>query len=464
MFQSLGNHEFDNGVSGLTPFIENITSPVLCANLVLTKVPELAKEKNLKNSIVLDVAGHQVGIIGYLTPDTKILAVQSDVEYIDEIVALKQEVRKMQDKGVNIIIALGHSGYLKDLEIAKEVEGLDLVIGGHTNTFLWNGSSPDVEQPKAPYPTYVSQASGRSVPVVQAYAYTKYFGKLLLTFDSDGEVIRADGLPLLLDVTVPQDEHVLSILENYRTDILASKEEVIGSTSVVLDNHCKQAECNLGNLITDAMAYYYAVNYKGDHWTDAPIAIIQAGDIRTSISHASLPTNITVGDLLGVMPFDGNLTTVTMNGTILLMMLEHSVANYEGIDLPGEFLQFSGLKVVYNISKPKGSRVVKAEARCWACDVPKYLKVEEKDVYKIITSSFISHGGDGYWMLKNLPKYDLGYSELACTEYFVRHRSPIYPEISERITVLRNHESNSSSQKTSIYYPILLFSALLSFL
>lgn len=55
---------------------------------------------------------------------------------------------------------------------------MDLVIGGHTNTFLFNGSQPDAERIDGPYPTLVAQADGKQVPVVQAYAYTKYLGKL----------------------------------------------------------------------------------------------------------------------------------------------------------------------------------------------------------------------------------------------------------------------------------------------
>ncbi|CAD0202682.1 unnamed protein product [Chrysodeixis includens] len=365
---SLGNHEFDNGVSGLTPFIRNLTCPVLAANLILTKVPELAEETNLKKSVVLEVAGRQVGVVGYLTPDTKVLAVPNDVEYRDEIEALREEVKELQNQGINIIIAVGHSGYLKDLEIAKKVPGVDLVIGGHTNTFLWNGTSPDSELSIGHYPTYVTQASGRRVPVVQAYAYTKYLGKLHMVFDSNGELISADGMPFILDQTIPQDEDVLQIINRYRGNILNITEEVLGNTSVILDStNCQIDECNIGNLITDAMVFRYASEYTGEHWTDAPIAIIQGGGIRSSIAHAKMPTNLTKGDLLEVMPFDGRAVTVTVNGSILLQMIEHSVANYNLLEQSGEFLQYSGIKVMYDLSKPSGSRIVKAEARCWAC-------------------------------------------------------------------------------------------------
>ncbi|XP_059057792.1 uncharacterized protein LOC131851320 [Achroia grisella] len=337
LFQSLGNHEFDNGVSGLTPFIENLTSPVLAANLILTKVPELAAENNLKKSIILNVDGHKIGIIGYLTPDTKILAVKNDVEYIDEVVALQDEVTNLQSQGIKIIIALGHSGYARDLEIAKEVDGLDLVIGGHSNTFLWNGETPDTEAIQGPYPTYVTQSTGRQVPVVQAYAYTKYLGKLHITFDSDGEVVSVDGNPILLNSSFSQDPQIVDIVERYREGVTILSKQIVGSTRVSLDGlSCQDKECNMGNLITDAMIYKYAEKYKGKYWTDAAIAVIQGGGIRTSIAHPDFPAAVTEEDLLNVLPFQGSLVTVTLNGSTLIQMLEHaSLGNHEfdeGVD------------------------------------------------------------------------------------------------------------------------------------
>lgn len=86
----------------------------------------------------------------------------------------------MKKNGVKIIIALGHSGYEVDQEIAKNCPLVDAVIGGHSNTFLYTGDAPDAEKVDGPYPTVVKQASGKEVPVVQAYAYTKYLGELKL--------------------------------------------------------------------------------------------------------------------------------------------------------------------------------------------------------------------------------------------------------------------------------------------
>lgn len=443
--QSLGNHEFDHGVNGLSPFIENLTCPVLAANLVLTKVPELEREANLRKSVVFNISGTPVGVIGYLTPETKILAVKNDVEYIDEITAVREEVQKLKSEGVHIIIGLGHSGFLRDLEIAKAVDGLNLVIGGHSNTFLWNGTSPDSEKSLGYYPTYVTQSSGKQVPVVQAYAYTKYLGKLHMVFDKKGELLSADGVPVLLDKTIPQDPDVLAIVERYRSQILNYTEEIIGTTSVALDGlSCQHVECNMGNLITDAMVYRYISDYTGkNHWTDAPIAVIQGGGIRSSIDHAEMPAAITKGELIGVLPFEGGLVLVTMSGKILMQMLEHSIENLSELDYPGEFLQVSGLRVIYDNSKPAGSKVISVEARCWNCSIPEFSKVDLDEDYNIIMPYFMYSGGDGYSMFSDLPARTLNYSELTCTMNYIKHHSPVFPALEGRVVVL-NPDANTS--------------------
>ena len=109
---------------------------------------------------------------------------------------------------MDIIIGLGHSGYTKDKEIAGKVPHLDLVIGAHSHSFLYpkEENQPSLEHPKGPYPTMVVGKGGRKVPVVQAYAYTKYLGKLILDIDQEGEVTSIDGRPVLLDSKFKQSK------------------------------------------------------------------------------------------------------------------------------------------------------------------------------------------------------------------------------------------------------------------
>lgn len=85
----MGNHEFDENVAGLLPFLEKAKFPVLAANLDLRREPRLQNAKNLKNSTILNVGGHKVGVIGYLTPKTKVLTQPNNVSFIDEVTAIK---------------------------------------------------------------------------------------------------------------------------------------------------------------------------------------------------------------------------------------------------------------------------------------------------------------------------------------------------------------------------------------
>lgn len=87
--QSLGNHEFDEKVEGLIPFLNDVNFPVLACNLNLTKEPTIAASKNFANSTILDANGTKIAVIGYLTPDTKRLSVKNDVEFNEEIDSIK---------------------------------------------------------------------------------------------------------------------------------------------------------------------------------------------------------------------------------------------------------------------------------------------------------------------------------------------------------------------------------------
>lgn len=95
--------------------------------------------------------------------------------------AISKEAELLQSNGVDIIIALGHSGYEMDQKIAMDCPLVDIVIGGHSHTFLYSGEQPDIEKSEGPYPTVIQQKNGKQVLVVQAYCHNKYLGRLELT-------------------------------------------------------------------------------------------------------------------------------------------------------------------------------------------------------------------------------------------------------------------------------------------
>ena len=82
--------------------------------------------------------------MGYLTPETIWTAnVPAGLELNDEIEALTEEVDKLKADGVNIIVAIGHSGYLTDQNLAAAVPGIDIIVGAHSHSFLYPGDSPN---------------------------------------------------------------------------------------------------------------------------------------------------------------------------------------------------------------------------------------------------------------------------------------------------------------------------------
>lgn len=215
---TLGNHEFDDGVDGLVPFVQAAKEhsvSVVCTNLDISGEP---KFKGLVEASIVkyyrDDTGKNVsvGFVGYVTPTTTYLSNPGKtVIFNDEIKSLKKEVAKLKSQGIKIIIAIGHSGYQKDLEVAAEIPDIDVVVGGHTNTFLWPGTihpdapPPSIEKPVDRYPTVVSHGKSKTL-VVQAYAYMKYLGKLDVTFNSEGLIESYEGEPILMGRNIMQGE------------------------------------------------------------------------------------------------------------------------------------------------------------------------------------------------------------------------------------------------------------------
>ena len=76
------------------------------------------------------------------------------------------------------------------MDIARQTTGIDVIVGGHSNTYLSNSSN----RAKGAYPTMIGDTA-----IVQAYAYGKYLGELNVSFDDDGRLVSAIGEPLLLD-------------------------------------------------------------------------------------------------------------------------------------------------------------------------------------------------------------------------------------------------------------------------
>lgn len=160
---AVGNHEFDDGPEGLAILADGVDFPVLSGNLDLSQSNVL--NGKVDDVLTLDIGGEKIGIVSALAMDTPETASPGpNVIFQDDIESLKADVQELTDQGVNKIIALTHVGYLRDQDFAREVPGLDAIIGGHSHTLLG-----DMEDAEGPYPTMIAGPDGTEVPVATAY-------------------------------------------------------------------------------------------------------------------------------------------------------------------------------------------------------------------------------------------------------------------------------------------------------
>ncbi|MFC5604835.1 5'-nucleotidase C-terminal domain-containing protein [Sporosarcina koreensis] len=417
---TFGNHEFDLGASKdghlkLTEFIKSAKFPFVSANvdfskdklfdgLQTRKVVDNYKDGQIYNGIVIDVNGQKVGVFGLTTEETKTIADTGEVKFENYIDRAKAAVKAFEDQGVNKIIALTHLGFDdslvwdNDQELAKQVEGIDIIVGGHTHSSL--GDPVVVNTGKAP------------TIIVQAHEYGKALGTLDVKFNSKGEIYSHAGKLIITDPTskdfaIVADKEAAKVLAPFTDKVNELKASSIGvSAKALLDgkrdsdntgvSSVRHNETNLGNLMTDAMLWKAkSINDK------TSIAIQNGGGIRTSIDEG----DITTGEVLKVMPFGNALAIVELSGADLLKTLEHSVgadviANGKGLKENGAFLHVSGMKFTYDSSKAKGERVQSAQV----LEGDKYVDLDKTKTYFVATNTFTAKGGDGFEQLGNAYK------------------------------------------------------------
>ncbi|CAH2238888.1 jg13696 [Pararge aegeria aegeria] len=202
---TIGNHEFDDGVAGVAPYLAALQAPVVVANIDTRLEPSL--NGLYKPHIVLKRRGRNIGIIGLITTETKSSSNPEKVKFLDPIATVQREAQILTDEGVDIIIVLSHCGLEVDKKIASSVgENIDLIIGGHSHSLLWNGNSPSKEFVAGPYPVLVKTEANpqHEVLIVTAACFTKYLGNLTVYFDQKGNLKDFSGEPVFLNRSIPE--------------------------------------------------------------------------------------------------------------------------------------------------------------------------------------------------------------------------------------------------------------------
>lgn len=406
---TFGNHEFDLGSSdeghqALADFIKGAKFPFVSSNVDFSKddkftglfsdlISSKPEQGKIYNGIIKEIDGEKVGFFGLTTEETKDISSPGSIAFENYLEEAEKAVKAFEGMGVNKIVAISHLGYDdnaeydNDLTLAAKVEGIDVIVGGHSHTQL---DAPVViskdENGQTKDPTLI----------VQAYQYSDYLGTLDVEFDSKGKIVGQAGQ--LIKLADKQDDaEATKMLESYSNKIQEVKESKTGATAVkalesprdsgdVTKPSVRKNETELGNLITDAM-----LTKAKEFNKDTVIAVQNGGGIRAGIDQG----DITLGDILTVLPFGNTLATMNLTGEEITLALEHSVS--QAPKESGGFLHVSGMKFTYDSTKESGKRIQKVEV---LGQDGAYSELDKTKQYTVATNAFTAKGGDGYTVFK----------------------------------------------------------------
>ena len=405
---TVGNHEFDDGPEVLAGFMSAVNFPVLMSNADVSNEPLLAGK--LAKSTVIERGGEKLGLIGLTPDDTDDLASPGDnITFSDPVAAVQGEVDALTAMGVNKIIVLSHSGYGVDQRVAAETTGVDVIVGGHSNTLLSNTN----ERAVGAYPTMVGETA-----IVQAYAYGKFLGELNVTFNDAGEITEAVGEPLVMDASVTEDEATVARIAEAAKPLEEIRTKVVAETAAAIEGDrsvCRAVECPMGSLIADAM-----LDRVKDQGVE--IAIQNGGGIRASIDAGP----VTMGEVLTVLPFQNTLSTFEVDGATIVAALENGVSELE--EGAGRFAQVAGISFTVDSAAEVGARISDVMVGGAAIDLGK--------IYGIVSNNYVRNGGDGYKMFKSAANaYDYGPDLADVMAEYLAAQGPFTPYTDGRIKV-----------------------------
>lgn len=363
-YMTLGNHDFNYGKERLLELKDMTSIGMLSANILNEK-----GEYVFTPYVIKEVGGVKVGIFGLTTPETAYKTSPTNVEgltFADSIEVSKKMVEELKDK-TDVIIALAHIGLdessvITSKAIAEAVEGIDVIIDGHSHTLLETGNLVN------------------NTLIAQTGNYDQNLGYVNLEVQN-GEVVNktAELLKAGAATETVADADLTKLIDEIKEANKQVFEKVVAKTDIYLDGvraNVRTKETNLGNLSADAVRTA----------AGADIGLVNGGNIRVDIQ----PGDITFGKIAELFPFGNTVQVKKITGEDLLAVLEHSVSGYPAAQ--GAFMHVSGLTFVFDPAQPVGSRVVEVTVGDKALD-----KAAE---YTVAINDFLGIGGDGYEMFK----------------------------------------------------------------
>ncbi len=424
-FMAIGNHEFDLGEDVLIKTLEMAEFPILSCNIVKKGTNELVDYAEPYK--IIEKLGLRIGVIGVTTIDTEQMSFPDNIKNVDFLPA-KEQLQKyvdiVREQNVNLIIVIAHMGLPYDpqpaydsrysspkkeieerrwgydaQEIAHEVEGIDIMFGGHMHKgFAQPWEDPDTH-----------------TLVFQGYAYGSNVGHVIIKLDKETKTISGYEAPAINEgvlVTLFEDEFIPDEVIGDTILVMqkiaeAGMDVIIGEASMNITKMGTGTQNLIGNLVCEAMKDY----------TEADFSFMNLGGIRDEL----LAGQISYRNVFSVMPFDNQIALIEVDGRFLKEIIETRVSGSR------HGLRTAGIKVIINRKRENFNRIsnLLIGGEPWQAD----------KIYKIATSDFLLQGNAGLALLTKVPeskitRYEQGLRDVI-VEY-IKNNSPVSAVIDDR--------------------------------
>lgn len=369
----IGNHDFDMAEPRLKELVAQLKMPVLDSNIYDEKTGQ--RVPYVTPWIVREINGVKVGLFGLTTTNMRNLTFPENfqgLEFRGEIKAARQAVKALKKAGATVIIQIDHVGYEEptmakytgEQTIARKVPGIDLIVGGHSHTFL-----------KTPY---VDAKNGTMI--VQDGSYLSHAGLATLTIDEKTKkVVSKKGELVELDLAKYGEDPAVKAIVDSETAKVSAVYDVVIATSQAFLKRSRDGESSLGDWMTDCER----------EWAGADLAIQNAGGIRADLRQGP----VTLRDIFSIMPFDNYMVKLEMDGRLVGDMLDHGVDKTKGL------VQQSGAVLAFDRDARAGERLCSVDIGGKPLDGAKR--------YQVATIDFLVKGGDGYTPFGRAEKKDM---------------------------------------------------------
>ena len=365
---TLGNHDVDDGLDNLLKQLKSASFPMLCANVFYKGTNRHVFESHK----FIERGGIKIAVMGAIgkTAWDVIPAKFLDKIYMTDERKIISSLAKRLKKEADLVILLSHLGYEPDLDFAKKVRDIDIIVGGHTNTILMK---PEIIKNGA------KNGAGGTI-VLQGFKWGVYVGKLDLEIDpKTKKILRYEGGLNLMDKSVAADESspVSLMIKEYEKQMAEKVNIKLGVSRADMtytDDERHKRDLPLGILICDILKKSGA----------ADISLINSGGIRDMLPAG----DITLATALKILPFDNSISTMELKGSDIAAIFNFIAEKYGTVS----GYQFdSGVSFTLDI-KNKKARDIKVNGA----------PIDMAKTYKMSTISYLAEGNqNGSLFFKN---------------------------------------------------------------